>query len=51
MKKAYIVMHSYLQKKLPLDRPLIRDLTSLDPANKYEHWTVNAIEINELSFT
>ena len=33
-----------LQKELPLDRPLIRDLNCLDPANKDEHWTVNATE-------
>ena len=37
-------MLSYLQKKLPLDRPLIRDLTCLNPANKDESWTVHAIE-------
>ena len=37
-------MLSYLQKKLPLDRPLIRDLTCLDPANKDKSWSVNAIK-------
>ena len=34
----------YRQKKLPLDRPLMRDLTCLEPANKDKSWTVTAIE-------
>ena len=43
LKKRYIAMLSYLQKLL-LYRPLIRDLTCLDLANKDKSWTANAFE-------
>ena len=42
MRDGYIAIVKHLQKKLPLDSQLLKDLTCLGPQMRSEPWTVNA---------
>ena len=43
LKKSYTEVVRYLQKKLPLDSQFLRDVSCLNPDNRQNEWTVNAV--------